>query len=222
MKNLSNLVVTHVSTSIQGVDNLITFNLDLDGVTYEMFISKYPNRWRLNEAKKIGGKRCSNFKDDTQELIIDYVLANYSNVGKKEENKEEYGAVSGIYPPKEVQEDKYKELVKLLYKEVTTKSNDYIGIDFDIHYKEYEKNKDNYTMCNSLFFNILTELESMSDHGHEYVCDEYDSEQPFKTQNSLKRYIERLGKFVIKYSPKYLDNENEINYYINEVEIYLK
>lgn len=123
-------------------------------------------------------------------------------------------------PSESEQRKMYKEIVNLIYKECTTKTNKYIGLELDnIYYEENPENPED-TMMLVMFDRILVEMEVMSDHGHEYVQDKYDTDQPFTSEYAVKQFIKRLGKFVIKHANTYL-NEEDAKHYIEEAKSYL-
>ena len=118
----------------------------------------------------------------------------------------------------EKQEQDLDFLTSRLFKECESK-NGYLGVEWDnIHFGELESEED--TLSQMLFDRILREMEVLSVYAHEYVRDEYNEDAPFRTEHNAKQHVKRLGKFIVKYAPKFLDDKTAESY-IEEAKAYL-
>lgn len=103
-------------------------------------------------------------------------------------------------------EENVNYLIERLLKECRTKSNSYIGVEYDN--LNIEGDDPNYTLTRNLFDKILMEMNTMCFNSHEYIKNEFDEDLPFRTERNVMQYLSRLGKFVEKYAPKFLDKED--------------
>ena len=85
-------------------------------------------------------------------------------------------------------------LIGKLIKECAT-SKGYIGVEYDNLTNGIE----------SLFNCIMNEMNVLNGNPDEYVEEE---DSPFRTYKNVTQHIKRLCKFVEKYAPLYLDEEN--------------
>lgn len=106
-------------------------------------------------------------------------------------------------------------LVKRLEKECAT-TNGYVGVEYD----NLQIGEDCKSLTESLFHKVLIELNVLHGNSDEYIQSEGEEELPFKTQRNVNQHMVRLGKFVNKYAPNYLPEE-DANRFAKEVKEYI-
>lgn len=70
MKNFSNFKLNKISDW----KDYINATISIDNIVYDVSMTKHSNNWWFYSAMKIGGKKASNFKEEKQFEIVDYVL----------------------------------------------------------------------------------------------------------------------------------------------------
>lgn len=115
------------------------------------------------------------------------------------------------------EEETFSYLVDRLLKECKN-SKGYIGVEYDnIHLHEGE------TLPEVLFHKVFDEMVALEGNMDEYVEDEYDREhgeyKPFRTDKNAIQHINRLRRFVKKYAPKVL-SEDEASKFIKQADKY--
>lgn len=106
-------------------------------------------------------------------------------------------------------------LVKRLGKECAT-SNGYTGVESD----NLQIDEECKSLTESLFHKVLTELNVLHGNSDEYIQSEGEEDLPFKTQRNVNQHMVRLGKFVNKYAPNYLPEE-DAKLFVKEVKEYI-
>ena len=86
-------------------------------------------------------------------------------------------------------------------------SRGYIGVEYDNLVPNIQEGE---TYTELLFHKILNEMVVLTGPlDSEYLDNEYNDEPaPFKSERNVRQHVVRLGKFVLKYAPKYLPAES--------------
>lgn len=116
-------------------------------------------------------------------------------------------------------EQKDKENVSFLAKRLEKEcanSTGYVGVE----YSNLQIDEECKSLTESLFHKVLTELNVLHGNSEEYIQSEGEEDLPFKTQRNVNQHMVRLGKFVNKYAPNYLPEE-DANLFIKEVKEYI-